>query len=337
MEKVKIGIVGLGRLGMHHAQNLQYKVRNAELTAACSLVPEELEAARKRLGVQETYTDYAVMLENKALDAVFIASSTSEHAGHIAAAMKAGFHVFSEKPIALETAECLRVQKVVETHRQQVFMLGFQRRFDPSYTYAKEKIEANAIGTPFLVRSQTSDLDKYAEFQVAFTQTSGGIFLDANVHDIDLARWYLKSELESVYAIGGCYEHKAFEQYQDADNTTALCRFKNGTMATISASRTAMHGHHTTTEILGTKGILRIGYTPAINRVEILDHYGVRQECVDDFYTRFETAFLLEAEEFINCIVEGRKPEITAEDGTRATEAAIALTRSYKENTLIRL
>lgn len=337
MKKVRIGIVGLGRLGKRHAENLQFKVQNAELVATCSIVPEELKWAEENLGIQNNYQDYPTMLQDKNIDAIFIASSTSEHANQIIQAMEAGFHVFSEKPVALELDDCLAVEKVVNRHPDQIFMLGFVRRFDPSYMWAKQKIEEGAIGKPFMVRSQTADMDETAEFMVQFTPTSGGIFLDANAHDIDLARWFLDSELASVYAVGGCYEHQGFAQFQDADNTSAICTFQNGTMANISASRTAMHGHDTQTEIIGTKGKLRIGTTPSINRVEISDAHGVRKECVRDFYERFEEAFLVEAQSFVKCILENKQPEISAHDGTKITEAAIAFTKSYREKTLVHL
>ena len=192
--------------------------------------------------------------------------------------------------------------------------MGFARRFDPSYSYCLKKLidDGGLIGEPFLVRSQTVDLDEYAELQLDFAPSSGGIFLDYNVHDIDLARWYLGTEIKTVYSKGGGYVHKAFEDINDVDNTVVLAGFEDGKIAVISASRTAFHGHDTHTEILGSKGILKIGITPAKNRVEIVDAHGVRRECVKDFYERFQEGFLAEAQEFVNCIQEGRKPIVSA-------------------------
>jgi myo-inositol 2-dehydrogenase/D-chiro-inositol 1-dehydrogenase len=335
MKNIRIGIVGLGRLGRRHAENLTYRVRGADLVAACSLVPEELEWARSQLGVEHGYETYEEMLADRKVDAVFLVTSTSEHANQIIAGLEAGYHVFCEKPVALNVEDCLRVEQVVAAHPDRIFLLGFVRRFDPSYRAAKKKIDEGAIGAPFLVRSQTADMDETAEFQVEFTKTSGGIFLDCNVHDVDLARWLLGSEVEQVYAIGGCYAHPGFEVYHDADNTTALCRFTNGAMANISASRTAMHGHDTITEIVGTKGKLVVGNPPAAQRLDIYDEHGARNECVRDFYERFEDAFLIEAQEFVNCIADQRQPTVTAHDGTQATAAAVALTESYRQKKMV--
>lgn len=331
MKTVKIGIVGLGRLGKRHAQNLRYRVEGADLVAACSIVQEELNWAGEELGITQKYTDYDEMLEKADLDAVFLVSSSSMHAAQVMKALDAGLHVFTEKPMGINLAECQKVEEVVARHQDQVFFIGFVRRFDPSYSYAKKLIDDGVIGEPFLVRSQTVDLDEYAEFQVDFVKNAGGIFLDCNVHDIDLARWYLGSEVKTVYSKGGSYVHKAFETVDDADNTVVLATFEDGKMAVIAASRTAFHGHDTHTEITGSKGILKIGMTPAKSRVEILDVHGVRQECVKDFFERFHEGFLIEAQEFVNCIREGRKPIVSALDGTKATEVGFAMTDSFKQ------
>ncbi len=336
-DAIRIGIVGLGRLGKRHAENLAWKVRGARLAAACSVVPEELEWARSELGVSATFPDYAGMLAAGGLDAVFLASSSSFHASQIVAALYADLHVFCEKPMGVSVGECVAVERAVAAHPDRVFLVGFVRRFDPSYAYAKRLVDSGAIGRPFLVRSQTVDLDEYAPFQVRFVPTSGGIFLDMNIHDIDLARWFLGDEVSSVYAIGGSYVHPEFESVADADNTEALLRFRNGAMAVLAVSRTAFHGHDTHTEIKGSRGILKIGLTPARNRVELFDEGGARIECVKDFYERFSEGFLAEAQEFVDCIRSGRRPGVLASDGTRATEVGYALSESFRTGTVVTL
>jgi myo-inositol 2-dehydrogenase/D-chiro-inositol 1-dehydrogenase len=337
MDTVRIAIVGLGRLGKRHAENLRHRVPGATLVGACSIVPAELQWARQELGLEKTWEHYEQVLADPEVDAVFLVSSSSVHAQQIIAGLKAGKHVFSEKPMGVTVAECQAVEAAVAAHREQHFQLGFVRRFDPSYAWAKEKILEGAIGEPFLVRSQTVDLDEYAEFQISFVPSSGGIFMDMNSHDIDLARWFLGSEVKSVYAIGGSYAHPGFAEVNDADNTVALMHFDDGKMAVISASRTAFHGHDTHTEITGTKGILKIGHTPARNRVEILDPLGVRTECVKDFFERFHEGFLAEAQSFVAGILAGEKPTILAVDGTRATEVGFAMTASFREGRVVTL
>lgn len=335
--KVRIGIVGLGRLGRRHAENLAWHVKGAELVSACSVVAGELEWARRELGIRALYTDYSEMVDKERLDAVWIASSSSFHAAQIVEALGKNLHVFSEKPMGVDVQECRMVEKEANAHADKTFMVGFVRRFDPSYAYAKALIDSGVIGKPFLVRSQTVDLDEYAAFQVKFVPTSGGIFLDMNVHDIDLARWFLDDEVSSVYAIGGSYVHPEFDAVRDADNTAALLKFKGGSMAVLSVSRTAFHGHDTHTEITGTKGIVKIGMTPAKNRVELFDSHGARKECVKDFYERFSEGFLAEARDFVDCVIAGKASKVHAEDGTRATEVGFALTQSFHTGAIVNL
>jgi myo-inositol 2-dehydrogenase / D-chiro-inositol 1-dehydrogenase len=336
-DSLRIGICGLGRLGKRHAYNLAHKVRGARLAAACSLLPEELAWAGRELAVPRLYSDFDQMLDSGEVDAAFLVSSSSAHASQAIGALGRGLHVFTEKPMGVSVAECAAVERAAAVQPDRVFLVGFVRRFDPSYARAKRMIEEGAIGEPFLVRSQTVDLDEYAPFQVAFLPSSGGIFLDMNVHDIDLARWFLGAEVESVCAMGGSFVHPEFAAAGDADNTVALLRFVGGTMAVISASRTAFHGHDTHTEITGSRGIIKVGMTPASSRVELFDVGGARVECVKDFFERFSEAFLAEAQEFVDCVREGRSPLVSARDGTKAVEVGYALTKSFHAGSLVAL
>jgi myo-inositol 2-dehydrogenase / D-chiro-inositol 1-dehydrogenase len=337
MKKVKVGIVGLGRLGMDHARNIAFKIPNAELTAACSVVQEEVDYVQKNWGVPYGYTDFNEMLTNKELDAIAIISPSPEHCWQIEAALDAGFHVFSEKPLGVTVEECKIAEKAVERNEDKVFMLGFMRRYDPSYAYAKQKIQEGAIGKPIMVRATSIDPENTIEGAIRFAATSGGLFLDMTVHDIDLARWLLESDAKTIYAVGGCYLHEEFGQYGDGDNVAALMHFENGTMAMFHSGRNAPHGYHVETEIVGTHGTLRIGTVPEKNQVMIFDNHGARQECVSGFPERFEEAYRLELQEFIDCIVENRKPSISVYDGTKATEIAYAATESFRENKLVKL
>ncbi len=336
-EKLKVGIVGLGRLGKEYAKNLMFKINNADLIAACSLVDEELRFAKEVLGVPYLFSSYTEMLQLPELEAIYVVSSTDQHADHMIMALESGKHVFSEKPLALDTEECYRVKSVVDDNPELTAVVGFVRRYDQSYLYAKRKVDAGDIGEPFMVRSQTVDKDSIADFQMNYVLKSGGIFHDFNVHDIDLARWFLNAEFTSVHAIGGAFKHKGFGDLGDADNVMTTCTFDNGSMAVINASRTGAHGHDTYTEVVGTEGTLRIGRPSYKNRVEIYDQYGARKECVATFWERFDEAFLLMAKDFIDCILDGRKPELSINDAIKATEVANAFTQSFRASKIVHL
>ena len=337
MEKVKIGVIGLGRLGYKHAENLAFKIPNAELTAVCAMEVDRLEQVKKDWGVPYTYKNFEDMIKNSELDAVLIASPSGLHTDQISKALAAGLHVFSEKPLGTTVEECREAEKAVEKYNDKVFMLGFMRRYDASYKYAKEKIDSGEIGVPILFRAYSQDPERFIEGAIAYAGHSGGQFIDMSVHDIDLARWYLGAEPEEVYAIGGCYAHPEFAQYKDGDNVSALMKFKNGAMAFLFAGRTAPHGYNVETEIIGTKGILRIGSVPQKNMVEILDNSGVRKECSQDFLERFEESYLNEVNEFINCIIEKRKPGVTVYDGTKTTEIAYKCKEAFESGELTKI
>jgi myo-inositol 2-dehydrogenase / D-chiro-inositol 1-dehydrogenase len=338
MTKIKVGMVGLGRLGAIHAENIAFALRNTTLSALCSLDEQELANASRTLNVNTSacYRDFDHMIEKESLDAVVIASSSGQHCQQVKRALERGLHVFCEKPLGVTVGECRDVESAVEKYAGQVFMLGFMRRYDASYQYARKKIEEGYIGRPILFRGYSVDPLQAIAGYLKYAKHSAGQFLDMAVHDIDMARWLLKSEPSTVYAIGGAFEYPEVEAYGDGDNVSALMQFKNQAMVFLLAGRTASHGYNIETEIIGTKATLRIGAVPQANLVEILDHSGVRHECSQSFPERFGQAFKNELQEFIDCIVEKRKPEVSVYDGTRATEIAIAATESFKNRTLLK-
>ena len=216
-------------------------------------------------------------------------------------------------------------------------MIGFNRRYDPSYVDAKKTIIENKVGKPFFVRSQTVDKDIWAPFQVSFVKTSGGVFHDFNVHDVDLARWYIGSEVKRLWSQGGAYRFKEFGDLGDADNTFVFCEFEDGSMALLGASRTSSYGHDTFTEIIGTEGKLTVGNPPSKNRVQISDKHGVRNECNETFYDRFKDSFLIQVQDFVNSVLEGKQPECNLENATKATIVTCAMTESFKTKGIVEI
>lgn len=337
MKKVRIGSVGLGRLGMRHAENIASKIPEASLEALCDVDEARLKETAARLGVSRTYTRFEDMVLDMELDGLVIVSPSACHPSQIAMALKHGKHVFSEKPLGTTVAECREAEAEVARHPELVFMLGFMRRFDPSYLDAKQRIESGQIGRPVLFRSYSQDPETCIEGAIAFAPHSGGEFLDMAVHDIDLARWLVGSEPVSTWSIGGCYAHPEFAKYKDGDNVSCLLKFEDDTMGFLFAGRTAPHGYNVETEIIGTKGTLRIASVPQKNLVEILDGGGVRRECSQDFLERFDDAYREEVREFASCILEGRKPKVSVQDGTRVLEIADSCRESFETGKLVEI
>jgi myo-inositol 2-dehydrogenase/D-chiro-inositol 1-dehydrogenase len=334
---LRVGIAGLGRLGMRHAENLVQRISEVELLAACSPVESE-RAAAAALGVPRLHVDYGGLLSDRDLDAVFLVTPTSLHADQIVAALEAGKHVFCEKPLALDLADCLRVEAAAAKRPDLVVMIGFVRRFDPSYRDAAAKIAAGAIGRPYFVRSQTTDKNDPSGFFVKFAATSGGIFLDCTIHDIDLARWLLGAPAPvRAWASGTIALHAGLRQYGDVDNAVATVEFAGGELASFFASRTLAHGQDTHTEVFGTAGSLAVGLGARLNRVDLFDARGIRHECTPDFFNRFYDAFQAEAQAFARAVLEREPSPLPLADATEATRVAIALTQAYRERRIVEI
>lgn len=337
MKRVNVGIIGLGNLGSVHAHNLAFHTPNAELIAVCRRSETKVKEAKERLHAKYAYTDFHEMIKNQELDAVVIVSPSALHCEQIQAALDAELHVFSEKPLGLSVEECQVAEAAVEAHPDKVFMLGFMRRYDPSYADAKAKIEAGEIGKPMLIKCTSCDPESMIDVHIKAAEHSGSWFQEMTPHDIDLARWFFNSDVTQVFALGGCYTYKEFEKYHDGDNVFAMMSFKNNAVAFFHSGKTAPHGYHVETEIVGTKGIIRISGEPMKNLNTLYTRNGVVKECIENFQERFAEAFRIEMQEFIDCILENRKPDVTVYDGTKATEIANAATQSFAEKKIVEL
>lgn len=328
---LRIGIAGLGRLGRRHAQNLAYHVRNAQLVWACSPVPAELDEARMQLGIAQVTSDFHRMIVAPDVDAIVLATPTALHAQQTIAALEAGKHVFVEKPLALEAADCERVEAVAARHPDRVAMVGFVRRFDASYRRAYDDMRQGAIGQPFLVRSQTCDMNDPSGFFVRYAAQSGGIFMDCSVHDIDLARWMLGNPRAlRAYASGTIAIHTGLAAHGDVDNGLAMVDFEGGGRAMFYASRTFAHGHETQTEIIGSAGKLLIGHGAERDRLVTSDSQGVRHASTCDFFERFSDAFLNEMNAFVAACRGESVLDFGLSDATEASRIGQAITRSLR-------
>lgn len=198
------------------------------------------------------------------------------------------------------------------------------RRFDESYAEAKRRIAAGEIGKVVLVRSYTQDPRTTIEGTLKFAPHSGGQFLDMCVHDLDLIRWFTGSEVKKVWGLGGVFEFDLYRELNDADNAAATVQCDNGAMGFMFTNRTHGAGCNVETEIIGTKGTLRIANVGSRNLLQIIDGAGARSEYYPDFLSRWHQAYINEIAEFVACIRDGRKPEVTVYDGTAVSRAAYA-------------
>ncbi|TDL31171.1 inositol 2-dehydrogenase [Jeotgalibacillus sp. S-D1] len=337
MKTIKIGIAGLGRLGLIHADNI-YKMKHVELTAISNLDESVNKQVQEKYQVPYAYTTYEEMIENDELDAVCIVTPSGFHTSHIQLALEHDLHVFCEKPIGLEVEEIKQTCKVIDKS-DKVFHLGFMRRYDQDYLYVKEMIDRGDIGDISIIRSYGIDpiagLESFVNF--AKKSPSGGIYLDMSVHDIDVIRWFTNSEVTKVWATGNNKVFPELNELNEVEMSTATMQLENNTTAFLVAGRTASHGYHVETEVIGTKGMVRIAATPDKNKVTVFNDQGVVRPTSQSFPERFREAYVDELKDFVRCIRGQTKPEVTAVDGLRSTEVAIACQRSLEKNKLVEI
>ena len=337
MKKLKIGIIGIGRLGYEHACNIANRVPGSELVAISDKNIARAKEVAEELGVSAVYENPADLCNDPNVEAVAIVTNTDSHVDMIELAMNAGKHVFCEKPLAETVEKCKKAEKIVEAHPELIFMLGFMRRYDHSYAIAKEKINRGDIGDIVLVRCYSQDPIAIIKGTLEYAPRSGGQFIDMSIHDFDLIRWLTESEPKKLWAIGGCYEFKQYKDWDDGDNVSCLIQNENETMAFFYAGRAAAHGSAVETEIVGTRGTLRISAVPTDSLLEVMSEHGVCRECYQDFVTRWHDAYVKEMEVFCDNVATGTPANPNVYDGTKSTNIAFRCKESFLKNELLTL
>ena len=324
----RIGLIGAGRMGKVYAHTLAFSIAEADLCAVAD--PNEQNACEtaSRFGIKSCFSDYRRLLEQKDIEAVVIASSTYTHVEIVKAAAAAGKQIFCEKPLAMTLQGC---DEAIDAARQAGvrLMVGFMRRFDPPYRMAKQKIEEGVIGEPVMFKGVGRD-PRRTSLEFARRENSGGLILDMGIHDFDLARWLMSSEVERVYSEGGCLVYPELKEVGDIDNAVVNLRFANGAVGNIDVSRNAVYGYDIRTEVLGSRGGLLISrdrYTDML----VMTKDGVTHDTVPYFMERFAEAYAAEIREFIACLSEDREPSVTGQDARLATAIGMAATRSFDE------
>ena len=330
-ERVRVGLVGLGRMGRFHAANLAGRVLGARLVRIADAAEGVARETSGRLGGVRWSTGYEDLLEDPEVEAVVVASPTPLHAEMAEAAAVASKHIFCEKPISLELEPTYQVMEAVRTAGVKM-QVGFQRRFDPDYRAARERISAGHIGEVYLFRTSLRDM-RSPGFD--YLEGSGGLFADVTVHDFDAARW-LVGEIEEVTAFGAALSAPGFEEVGDIDNAVVTLRFVGGALGIIDNSRVAGYGYECSSEVLGHRGTLRVGDHRRV-AVETLTPGRACRDHVSDFVERFADAYREEMEHFVRVVRGEAEPRPSGADAAAATVLARAAERSHREGRTVRL
>jgi myo-inositol 2-dehydrogenase/D-chiro-inositol 1-dehydrogenase len=327
---IRVAFIGVGRMGATHLRNLG-GIPGVRVAVVADNSPEAAERGRALARAERATTDVSAAIAADDVDAVVIVTPTSTHAQLIEIAARAGKAVWCEKPIALDLAETRRVLDVVDALGTPV-QLGFMRRFDPGYAAAKRRIAAGELGRIESFRALSRDT--YPP-PLEFLKTSGGLFLDMAVHDLDLAR-FLVGEVTEVQAWGAVLIDERFTQAHDADTAATLLRFENGALGVLETSRRSAWGYDIRTEVAGSLGKIVVEAAQK-TPVTFSRDFGYQGDHFENFPDRFEAAYRLELEAFFDALRAGRKPEPGPEDALRTLQLALAVTRSWREGRSVRV
>jgi myo-inositol 2-dehydrogenase/D-chiro-inositol 1-dehydrogenase len=330
--KVRIGLVGTGRIGRVHTQTLIQRVPEADLQVVTDVNAQSARECAQLYGVPKVAENFEQILADQSIEAVVICSSTDTHAPFITQAAQAGKHIFCEKPIAADLGKIDAALAAVEKAGVKL-MLGFNRRFDSNHQRIKKAIQDGEIGTPHLLHIVSRDP---APPPIAYVKVSGGMFFDMTIHDFDMAR-FLLGEVVEIYAAAGVMVDPAIGQAGDIDTAVITLKFANGAIGTIDNSRRAVYGYDQRVEVFGSSGAARSDNLYP-NAVTFSSSVSVGRDLPLNFFMdRYIASYQAELAAFVECVARNTKPPVTGSDGRAPVVMALAALKSYRENRPVRL
>jgi predicted dehydrogenase len=326
MQKLGVGVLGVGEMGRRHAENLRQLVPHAQLVAVADVNTERARQTAADLEIKNSYGSLEAMLECKGLDAVVIATPDKFHAASVKAVAAAGKDMLCEKPLALTLADAQELLAIVSKAgvRMQV---GFMRRYDPAYSAAMKRIEAGEIGTPVVFKSLGRDKDG-PPLTAYKPNINGMLFYTNTIHDFDLARWLMQDEVSEVHAYTTVAIRPEVAQFGDVVASVVNMKFSHGAIGNIESYAQAAYGYDVRTEIVGSKGSIFIG---SMNRLPVtfLATNGSIQPLADHFLSTFADAYLAEIRDFTQRLLKDQPLLVDGEDGLRALAISIAAENSH--------
>ncbi|HAU1150393.1 TPA: inositol 2-dehydrogenase [Legionella pneumophila] len=320
----RIGIVGAGRIGRLHAENILFHLPQFELMAIAD--PQIDTNWAEKLGIATVSTQSEDVLCHPDLDAVLIASPSHLHLEQIITASLHGKAIFCEKPIGLNEEEIEKTLNIIKNNNT-LLQLGFNRRFDPGFANIQKRVQLGEIGSPHILRITSRDPACPSK---EYCATSGGIFMDMSIHDFDMARFLMQSEVVEVYATGAVLINPDFEQFDDVDTAIIQLRFANGAFGVIDNSRQAIYGYDQRVEVFGSGGMLL-----AENQLEhTVSRYSAN--ATDSakpqyfFLERYHQAYLTELNAFYSAWNDNQTSPVSGLDGLQALRIAKAAKQSLE-------
>lgn len=325
MKKIKVGIIGAGRIGKLHAENL-VRLPHVEVKVISDIFAENIYEWAMSIGIKGVITGHSAILNDPDIDAVFICSPTNTHAEIIKECAKAGKHIFCEKPVSFMLEDTVKALEEVEAAGVKI-QVGFNRRFDRNFIKVFETVHAGEIGQPHIVKITSRDPEPPQE---SYIKDSGGMFMDMSIHDFDMARFLTGSEVTEVFVKGASLIDPVFKKYGDVDTAIITLTFENGAIGVIENSRKAVYGYDQRVEVFGSAGAVSAENerptTVEISRVDGV----IRDKPQYFFLERYKDAYVKEVNAFIESILQNNPVLCTGNDGLQAERIAKAAKESYE-------
>ncbi|MEL7589060.1 MAG: inositol 2-dehydrogenase [Prolixibacteraceae bacterium] len=327
MEKIKVAVAGLGRIGKIHLKNLCRNFPELEVIGVMD-VADESKAIADSFNVPVFTKNFDDLLTLGGLNAVVICSPTDTHADYSIRAAKAGKSVFCEKPLDLSVSRIKEVLQVVSEAGVKL-MLGFNRRFDPEFLRIRELVLAGAVGDSQIIKITSRDPGPPP---ISYIRVSGGMFLDMTIHDFDMARYISGKEVAEVYAKAAVKVDPEIGHAGDVDTAVITLTFEDGSMAVIDNSRRAVYGYDQRLEVFGSKGMVQADNNFPNNH-KLYTREGVSGDLPLFFFLeRYDASYKLEMGEFVKALATGTEMPVNGSDGLKSVLIALAAQKSLAEN-----
>ena len=330
MEKIRICLIGAGRVGKVHALSLKNNIPEAELVAVVEKDEEVVQRFTKEFGLKKSFKDHRDALEWGEFDAIIITTPTFTHKMITVDAAHAKKHIFCEKPMALNVEEADEMVQEVEKAKVKL-QIGFMRRFDRGFLAAKQKVERGLIGEPVLIKSTTRGPGLPPEWARDVSK-SGGMLAEVGSHDFDTLKWFAESKFKEIFAFATnykCYELK--KKYPDFyDHAIIIARFQNERLGMIDIGCPVDYGYDARTEILGTNGVIFVGTVEDNELVVCTKNGGAASPLHSSWRNRFKEAYIDELKYFVSIVKGDGEPLVSGKDGKEIVEAVVAANKSIQ-------
>ena len=327
---LRFGVLGAGRIGKVHARTIAASGK-AKVAYIADAMPQAAADLAAEVGAKVASVEEIIKAGD--VDAVLIATPTPFHAEQIEAASNAGKAILCEKPVSLSVARIEDCLKTVEKNKTTL-MIGFNRRFDPNFASLEKRIRAGAVGNVEMATIISRDP---APPPAEYVKSSGGIFRDMMIHDLDLARFLVGEDFVVVNALGSALVDKKIGEEGDCDTAAVQMQTASGKICVITNSRRASYGYDQRIEVHGSKGMLRAGNIHNTT-VEVATAEGFHADPILHFFTeRYGQAYSNEVLTFIDAVTNGKPVAPSGHDGLQAQKLADAATESWQTGTPVKV